>query len=132
MNTLKIGVMAPLEHGPEKELTLVREFGLETCQSVCWTPDLFTPQMASRLVAAAEQNGIEITTLWVGTPGPHIWDFIKGPVSIGLVPPEYRETRLRVLKKGAEFAADIGVTSITTHAGFIPRTLPIRCMVKSS
>lgn len=123
MNALKLGVMAPLEHGPEKELSLVREFGLATCQSVCWTPDLFTPQMATRLVAAAEQNEIEITTLWVGTPGAHIWDFIQGPITIGLVPPEFRAARLAVLKKGVDFAASIGVPSITTHVGFIPENM---------
>ncbi len=123
MNKLKLGVMAPLEHGPEKELSLVREFGLPTCQSVCWTPDLFTSQMADRLVAAAEKNQIEITTLWVGGPGPNTWNFIKGPVTIGLVPPEFRAARLAVLKKGADFAAGIGVPSITTHVGFIPENM---------
>ena len=123
MSKMKLGVMAPLEHGPEKELKLVSEFGLPTCQSVCWSPEVFTPEMANRLVTAAKVNNVEITTLWVGTPGPHIWDFIKGPVSIGLVPEEFREMRLDVLKKGAEFAALVGVPSITTHVGFIPENM---------
>ncbi|MDF1513154.1 MAG: sugar phosphate isomerase/epimerase [Anaerolineae bacterium] len=120
---MKLGVMAPLEHGPEKELNLVRDFGLPTCQSVCWSPDLFTPEMANRLLRAAKNNSIEITTLWVGTPGPHIWDFIKGPVSIGLVPREYRKMRVEVLKKGAEFASWVNLPSITTHVGFIPENM---------
>jgi L-ribulose-5-phosphate 3-epimerase len=123
MSKMKLGVMAPLENGPEKELNLVKEFGLPTCQVVCWNPELFTSVMAERLVAAAEENQVEITTLWVGTPGPHLWDFIKGPVSIGLVPPEYQAMRLSVLKKGAEFAARIGIPSITTHVGFIPENM---------
>ena len=123
MNMLKLGVMAPLEHGPEKELSLVRKLGLPTCQSVCWTPDLFTSEMANRLVSAAEKNNVEITTLWVGTPGPHLWDFINGPTSIGLVPPEYREMRVEVIKMGAAFASRIGVPSITTHVGFIPENM---------
>ena len=123
MRKFKLGVMAPLEHGPEKELSLVSEFGLPTCQSQCWTPDLFTPEMADRLVAAADKYNVEVTTLWVGTPGPHIWDFLKGPISIGIVPPEFREMRMAVLRKGATFAAMIGVPSITTHVGFIPENM---------
>ena len=123
MSTMKIGVMAPLENGPEKELALVHEFGLPTCQSVCWSPDLFTQEMAARLKSAAHANGIEITTLWVGTPGPHLWDFVHGPVSIGLVPREYRDMRVKVLKKGAEFASWLNLPSITTHAGFIPENM---------
>lgn len=120
---MKLGVMAPLANEPENELKLVKEYGLPTCQTVCWQPELFTPAIAERLVIAADKNDVTITTLWVGTPGPHIWDFIKGPISIGLVPPEYRQMRLEVLKQGADFAALIGVPSITTHAGFIPENL---------
>ncbi|MBN2005459.1 MAG: sugar phosphate isomerase/epimerase [Anaerolineae bacterium] len=123
MTSLQLGVMARLEKGPEESLKDVHNFGLPTCQVVCWKPELFTVEMAGRLVAAAEQNTVAITTLWVGTPGPHIWDFVQGPASIGLVPPEYRAERLAALKLGADFAARIGVSSITTHAGFIPETM---------
>jgi len=123
MAKLKLGVMAPLENGPEEELKRVRDFGLPTCQVVCWQRDLFTADMADRLVAAAEANDVEITTLWVGTPGPHLWDFVKGPVSIGLVPPEYRAERVATLKEGADFAQRAGISSITTHVGFIPENM---------
>jgi sugar phosphate isomerase/epimerase len=123
MAELKLGVIAPLEKGPEVALRQVHEFGLPTCQAECWHRDLFTPELAVRVAAAAEEFDVEITTLWVGTPGPHVWDFVKGPVSIGLVPPELREVRLATLKEGADFALQIGAPAITTHAGFIPENL---------
>lgn len=123
MGNIKLGVMAPLVNEPEKELQLVSEYGLPTCQTVCWQPALFTPEVAEKLVTAATTHNITITTLWVGTPGPHLWDFVKGPVSIGLVPPEYRQIRVETLKKGADFAKLIGVPSLTTHVGFIPENL---------
>lgn len=123
MTTLKLGVMAPLEHGPEEELQRVHEFGLPTCQVVCWKQELFTPEMADRLIAASEQYEVEVTTIWTGVPGPHIWDFVKGPVSIGLVPPEFRAERMGALKAGADFAARVGAPSITTHVGFIPENM---------
>ena len=123
MTKLKLGVMAPLEHGPEEELRRVHDFGFPTCQVVCWQRHLFTPEMADRLIAAAETNRVEISTLWVGMPGPHIWDFVQGPASIGLVPPEYRAERLATLKAGADFAQRVGAPSITTHVGFIPENM---------
>lgn len=123
MYHLKLGVMAPLEKGPETTIEEVAAFGLPTCQVVCWQRDLLNKESADRLKAAANQRGVEITTLWTGLPGPHVWDFVRGPVSIGLVPPQYQRERIATLKQGADFAARIGVPSITTHVGFIPENM---------
>jgi sugar phosphate isomerase/epimerase len=76
--------------------------------------------MAQRLIAASQQYQVEVTTLWTGMPGPAVWNFIEGPNTIGLVPPQYRVQRVAALKAGADFAVRVGVSSITTHVGFIP------------
>lgn len=123
MTKLKIGVMAPLEKGPEATIKDVYDFGLPTCQAVCWNKDLLTAETADQLAAAAAKYNVEVTTVWTGTPGPHIWDFVQGPVCIGLVPLEYQEMRIAALKAGADVAARAGVPSITTHIGFIPENL---------
>ncbi len=123
MQALRLGVMAPLEKGPEATIQEVAEFGLPTCQVVCWQRDLLTDAVADRLSAAASTHGVDITTLWTGLPGPQVWDFVQGPVTIGLVPLAYQEERVATLKKGADFAARIGIPSITTHVGFIPESL---------
>jgi len=123
MTTLKLGAMAPLEEGPEEALKKVRDFGLPTCQVTCWQRDLLTPEMADRLAEASETYGVEVTTIWTGLPGPAVWNFVEGPVTIGLVPPEYREARVATLKEGAEFAARMGAPGITTHVGFIPENM---------
>src|SRR5690606_23372177 len=70
--------------------------------------------------AEAAQSGINITALWAGWPGPKVWDFIDGPTTLGLVPPEYRQVRIEALKKGADFAHQVGLPAIITHLGFIP------------
>ncbi|MGC9349180.1 MAG: sugar phosphate isomerase/epimerase family protein [Anaerolineae bacterium] len=123
MKKLKIGVMAPLDHGPEKTIEEVQALGLSACQVVCWNPDLFTQEAADRLAAAAATHDVEITTIWTGTPGRYVWNFVEGPITIGLVPPAHREERVAVLKRGADFAARVGVQSITTHVGFIPENM---------
>jgi L-ribulose-5-phosphate 3-epimerase len=120
MAAMQLGVLVRLEEGPEEAIEKVHQLGFSTCQVVCWDAGLLTEAVGQRLRAAADESNITISTLWVGLPGRHVWDFLQGPVTIGLVPPDRRAQRLEVLKQGADFAHRIGVTSITTHVGFIP------------
>lgn len=117
---LTLGVMASLPEGPERVLRGVHDLGLPTCQLVCWQREWLTREMAQRVVAAAREHQVEITTMWTGLPGRNVWNFIEGPVTIGLVPEATRAERVEVLKQGADFAAWIGAPSVTTHVGFIP------------
>ncbi len=119
---MRLGVIAPLAHGPEQELKKAHDFGLPTCQVVCWQPELFTEAMAERVVAASERYQVEVTTIWAGYPGPAVWNFIEGPTTIGLVPERYRAERVAALVQGAQFAAWVGTPSVTTHVGFIPES----------
>lgn len=120
MTQIQLGVLTSLEEGPEHALEKVHNLGFTTCQMGCWRSELYNDAMAKRLRDAATQNQVEITTLWAGLPGRHVWDFIEGPTTIGLVPEETRAARLEVLKRSADFARQVGVASITTHVGFIP------------
>ena len=72
----------------------------------------------TRLAAAAAE--VTITALWRGYSGPAIWDYIDGPSTIGLVPPEFRALRTRELKRGAEVARGLGIDDMATHVGFLP------------
>ena len=120
MSSIKLGVIVGLTEDPSSAVDRVGELGLPTCQVAVWRESLLNDAMADRLALAATNAGIEITTIWTGTPGKYVWDFYEGPSTIGLVPEESRAARLAVLKRGAEFAARVGAPSITTHVGFIP------------
>lgn len=48
------------------------------------------------------------------------WNFYEGPLSLGIVPREYRAERLRMLLRGAEIARRMEVTDVVTHVGFLP------------
>lgn len=117
---LRLGVITGLSNSPEIELCKVHELGLPTCQVACWNTSLYTEENAKRLKEAQAQYSVEVTSIWAGYPGNAVWDFLHGPATIGVVPPEYRAERVAALKKGADFAAACGAPSITTHAGFIP------------
>jgi len=120
MPKLEIGVLVGLVADPEPELKKVIDLGLHSCQVCSWDPAVWTDQTGGKLVAAAAKLGVNITTFWSGYPGPAVWNFIQGPATIGLVPPEHRAMRVEALKKAAAFAARFKLPSITTHVGFIP------------
>jgi len=120
MATLDIGVLVPLVAEPEPEMQKVVDLGLRSCQVCSWNPDVWADETGERLVAAADERGVTITTFWSGYPGPAVWNFLEGPSTIGLVPPEYRAMRVEALQKAAAFAAKFKLPSITTHVGFLP------------
>lgn len=120
MARLRIGVITSLGHDPRVEIKKVHDLGLPTCQINCWNAEQYTEDKLAALKSATQEFGVEITSLWTGYPGKVHWNFTEGPATIGLVPPETREERVKALLAGAEFAAKLGVSSTTTHAGFIP------------
>jgi len=117
--TDRIGIIIPLENKPGL-LQAARSFDVKNVELNCWEPGLYSPELAAALKAEASQQGIKITSLWAGWPGPKVWDFIEGPTTLGLVPPEYRRVRVEALIKAANFAHLLGLPAIITHLGFIP------------
>ena len=65
-------------------------------------------------------RGTTVSAFWCGWEGPCVWNFYEGQTTLGLVPPEYREMRIKNLCDGADFAAKLGVKDVVTHMGFIP------------
>jgi L-ribulose-5-phosphate 3-epimerase len=115
----EVGVMAGLRtDGPS--LKYVAEFGLKVCQLCCWNAAAYTDDLAKAIKDESKKSKVKITSLWAGWPGPAVWDFVDGPYTLGLVPPQYREERIRVLKLAADWAKKAGIPAIVTHLGFIP------------
>lgn len=120
MTTLDIGVIVGLGDNPREGFDKVQSLGLAHCQLNNWKPELFDDTRAEAVVAASRATGVSVSSVWAGYSGPQAWNFVEGPATIGLVPPEHRAQRVEDLKRGADFAAKIGVDSITTHVGFLP------------
>ncbi len=118
MNT-RIGVIAPYSEDRDV-LETVAGYDLETCQIVCWDETLFTAETGRRIKASAAEKNITITSFWAGWPGPKVWDFERGPQTLGIVPDTYRSKRVAALKKSGEVAAEAGLPGVATHLGFIP------------
>jgi sugar phosphate isomerase/epimerase len=63
---------------------------------------------------------LEVTALNTSGPGPQIYDFYQGPLTIGLVPRQYRAQRIAHFKQASDFAKKLGIPALHTHFGFIP------------
>lgn len=117
---MKLGVFISITEAVEAEFQKVQALGFPTCQLNGWDQSRFTDEMAQRITAASQQYGVEITSFWCGWEGPAVWDFIEGPLTLGLAPTAFRHERLKMLMRGSDFAAKIGVQNLITHVGFIP------------
>lgn len=119
MYNLNIGVIISMQELFGSGIDEIEELGLNTCQLNCWDMYLYTDENAEKIKKLVEGK-ITISSLWAGWPPPRQWNFIDGPLTLGLVPIAYRAERINCLKMGADFAKKLGLTDLTTHVGFIP------------
>lgn len=119
---MKIGVLVYLKEADnlEEKFKNLQTYGFDNCQLGSWVPKMLTDENADRVNALCKKYGITISAFWCGWTGPCVWNFYEGHLTLGLVPPEYRQMRIEQLCKGADFAKRIGVADIITHMGFIP------------
>ena len=104
----------------EEQLSLLRAENFETCQLLSWKPDMWTDENAVITKNTFKKHGVTISAFWCGWEGPSVWNFYEGPTTLGLLPEEFREMRIKNLCDGADFAKKLGVTDVVTHMGFIP------------
>ncbi len=119
MKALPIGVIISLDSVLAGGIRELDHLGLSTCQVSAWNPAQYTPENADRVREALGER-VTISSLWAGWPPPAVWNFVDGPLTLGLVPTAYRAARVDGLKRGADFAHMLGLTDVTTHVGFIP------------
>ena len=120
---MKIGTFISFESIPqiEEKLKTLQKYGFDSCQ--LWsTPEsgLWTDENAEILKGLLQKYGVTVTAFWCNWEGPSVWNFYDGPLTLGLVPREYRYVRMKNLCDGADFAKKLGVTDVITHMGFIP------------
>lgn len=118
---MELGVIIHLDNdNVEEKFEYVHDFGFHNCQLCCWNKNLMTKEIAERVNEACKKYAIKISTFWCGWSGPCVWDFYEGPLTLGVVPTEYRFERIKELMHGSDFAKLLNVENIATHAGFLP------------
>lgn len=118
---MKVGTCVGFDkmEGLADKLFKLRENGFDNCQFISWTPSVWTDENANIICKLLIKYNITISAFWCGWEGPAVWNFYEGQTTLGLVPPEYREKRIKNLCDGADFAKRLGIKNVVTHMGFI-------------
>ena len=119
---MKIGVCVIYRSMDEMEAKFrsLIDQGFDNCQLVWWNTTAWTDENADVINELVKKYGLTISAFWCGWDGPKAWNFYEGQKTLGLVPPEYREMRMKNLCDGADFAKKLGVENVVTHMGYIP------------
>lgn len=121
---MRVGVQIVLNHNTDirKKFAEVREMGMNSCQFVTWDRRVFhTEGLAEAILSACREFGVEITAFWCGWEGRKCWrSFLDGPLTLGLVPADYRVDRLHMLMEGSDFTQKLGIPALVTHVGYLP------------
>jgi L-ribulose-5-phosphate 3-epimerase len=118
---LALGLLISPFGAPEETIRRVRDLGFSNCfLSLDGYINRFTATAASLLKDLLAQYGVAATTVEVVGPPPLVWDFLRGPATIGLVPPATRGARIDALRQVSDFARLLGINQVQTHCGFIP------------
>lgn len=112
-----LGIMTGIGDNPEAAMAKVHSLDMHTCQI---DSDLLSDEMINRLGEALDKYSIAVTAMGTDGPGPYIYNFYDGPLTLGLIPRTYRGQRLEKLKTYSDQVKKLNVPAIRIHAGFIP------------
>ncbi len=119
---MKIGtcVIFDAVEGIEKKFETLQKNGFDNCQLHSWNPAVWMDENVELIKGLVDKYGITISAFWCGWEGPVAWNFYEGQLTLGLVPPQFRQMRIKNLCDGADFAKKLGITDVITHMGYIP------------
>ena len=121
LEPMALGLIISPFGAPEERLKRVHDLGFSNCfLSLDDYIGQFTPQLAAQFRDLLDKYELIATTVEVVGPGPLIWDFLRGPSTIGLVPQATRAARTDALRQASDFAKMLGIPQVQTHCGFIP------------
>jgi sugar phosphate isomerase/epimerase len=121
LKPMALGLIISPFGAPEEWLKRVHELGFSNCfLSLDSYIGQFTPELAAQFRDLLEKYELIATTVEVVGPGLRVWDFMRGPSTIGLVPEATRAARIDALRQASDFARLLGIGQVQTHCGFIP------------
>jgi sugar phosphate isomerase/epimerase len=121
LRPMALGLLVSPFGAPEATIRRVHDLGFSNCfLSLDGYLGKFTPEIALQMKDLLAKYEVTCTTVEVVRPQPLVWDFLRGPSTIGLVPPATRAARIDALRQVSDFAKLLDVKQVQTHCGFIP------------
>ena len=121
LKPMALGLLVSPYGAADATIKRVHDLGFSNCfLSLDGYLGKFSQDAAAQMKDLLGKYSVVATTVEVVGPAPLEWNFLRGPATIGLVPPSYRAARIDALKQASDFAKMIGVEQVQTHCGFIP------------
>src|SRR5580692_11463156 len=121
LKPMAVGLLISPHDAPEATIRRVHDLGFSNCfLSLDGYIGKFTQTAATQIKDLLDKYQVTATTVEVVGPAPLEWNFLRGPATIGLVPPATRAARIDALSQVSDFAKLIGISQVQTHCGFIP------------
>jgi len=121
LKPMELGLLVSPFGAPEAVFRRVHDLGFSNCfLSLDGYINGFTPVLAAQFRDLLAKFELTATTVEVVGPPPLEWNFLRGPSTIGLVPPKTRAARIDALRQVSDFAKLAGIPQVQTHCGFIP------------
>ena len=121
LKPMAVGLLVSPYGSPEATIKRVHDLGFSNCfLSLDGYIGKFTQDAANQIKDLLAKYDVVATTVEVVGPAPLEWNFLRGPATIGVVPPSYRAARIDALRQVSDFAKLLGVGQVQTHCGFIP------------
>ena len=115
-----IGVFASIDAGLGVRLEVVRELGIKTIQLHTPAKESRTAENAKAFTQKLKDYGITVTAVFLGYEGETYESIARTAETVGLVPAKTRAARLAESFEISDFAAQLGVSVIGGHIGFVP------------
>jgi sugar phosphate isomerase/epimerase len=121
LKPMDLGLIISPFGSPEATFRRVHDIGFNNCfLSLDGYINGFTPEIANQFGDLLTKYSLIATTVEVVGPPPLVWNFMRGPSTIGLVPPSTRAARVDALRQVSDFAKVLNISQVQTHCGFIP------------
>jgi L-ribulose-5-phosphate 3-epimerase len=121
LKPMDLGLLVSPFGAPEATFRRVHDIGFNNCfLSLDGYINGFTPAIAKQFGDLLAKYSLVATAVEVVGPQPLVWNFLRGPATIGLVPPATRAARIDALRQVSDFAKILGIPQVQTHCGFIP------------
>lgn len=120
-NKIRIGAMVYNINDIDNSFKTLHDAGLESCQ-LSYVLGKMDHTVAKQVISASKKYDIKVTTV-VAVPGHCVWNFKEGPSTIGLVPEEGRDEKMKIYKEMIDFCVLAKIPAMHSHFGFIPEDM---------
>jgi sugar phosphate isomerase/epimerase len=113
------GIFTSIRGGLGAGLDSVSSLGVSTVQLHAPAADYRTPERTAQMKERFAQAGIEVTVVFAGFEDDDYATVERVVQTVGLVPKDRRERRLKEVLEISDFAKRLGVEAIGMHLGFV-------------